>query len=151
MRRGRSASILALPPVNAFAVTKVVGRARRSPLPPRGARARAAREEARTALVVVPVSLAGLGVTVAAALTFRETSGSALAAVAALLAAAAVSEAFPVPVPGGTAGAMSLATIFIVASGVLHGWSAGTLVGVLSMLAVESRRRKPIRQVLYNT
>ena len=64
---------------------------------------------------------------------------------------ATVAEAFPVRIVGVAAGATSLATIFIVATAVVYSWQLATLVGLMTMLLVEARRRKPLVRVAYNT
>ena len=53
-------------------------------------------------------------------------------------------------IAGVAAGATSLATIFIVATAALYSWQLATLVGMLTMLLVEARRRKPLVRVAYN-
>ena len=52
---------------------------------------------------------------------------------------------------GVAAGATSLATIFIVATAVVYSWQLATLVGLMTMLLVEARRRKPLVRVAYNS
>ncbi len=54
-------------------------------------------------------------------------------------------------IAGVAAGATSLATIFIVATAAVYTWQLATLVGLLTMLLVEARRRKPLVRVAYNT
>ena len=78
------------------------------------------------------------------------TPASAFAGAAVFLLGATVSEAFPVQIAGIAAGATSLATIFIVATAALYSWQLATLVGLLTMCLVETRRRKPLVRVAYN-
>ena len=101
--------------------------------------------------VVVVVAGGGAVAAVVAATQIGGLSPAALVGIALLLAAATASEAFPVPVGRGTAGATSLATIFIVAAAVLYSWPVATLVGVLTMLGVEAWRRKPALHAAFNT
>jgi signal transduction histidine kinase len=97
------------------------------------------------------VIAAGVATALAAAVTLPGTGRDAFAGAALLLAASLVAEAFPVPIEGVTAGATSLATIFIVATAALYSWQLATLVGVLTMFLIEGWRRKPSLQFLYNT
>jgi signal transduction histidine kinase len=68
-----------------------------------------------------------------------------------LLVASTFAEAFPVPIIGVKAGSTSLATIAIAATGALYSWPLAAFVGLLTMLLVEVRRRKPAIQVAYNS
>jgi signal transduction histidine kinase len=104
----------------------------------------------RLAPVIVPVVVAGVSMTAVAAAHLGGTSSATFAGAAALLAAATLAETFPVPIEGVTAGATSLATIFIVAAGALYSWPLATLVGALTMLFVEALHRKPLAQFAYN-
>jgi diguanylate cyclase (GGDEF)-like protein len=79
------------------------------------------------------------------------TPASAFAGAGVFLVGATVSEAFPVRIAGVAAGATSLATIFIVATAAVYSWQLATLVGLLTMLLVEARRRKPLVRVAYNS
>ena len=90
-----------------------------------------------------------MAVAIAAAVSFAasEPGAATLAGVLALLVAATIAEALPVPIEGVTAGRTSLATVFMVAAAALDGWAAATLVGVLSMAAVEAATRKPVSRV----
>jgi signal transduction histidine kinase len=110
-------------------------------------------ERARRMLpVLVPVILAGIVVTAAAAWSFGASgpSGDTLAGLVALLVAAVVAEALPMPIERVPVGRTSLATVFIVAAATIYGWAAATVVAVLTMALVElGRRRRPSR-VSYN-
>ncbi|HEY3181743.1 MAG TPA: HAMP domain-containing sensor histidine kinase [Gaiellaceae bacterium] len=111
------------------------------------------RAEAQRALpIILPVTLGG-----AAALAFAIRSLASggqswddLAGIAVLLAAATAAEAFPVPIEGVAVGAMSLATIFLVAVAVIYGWPVATVVGFLTMTLVEVGRRRPASRVAFN-
>jgi signal transduction histidine kinase len=102
--------------------------------------------------VIVPVGLAGVGLLGTAAVVFGWAGPSlgTLAGIAALLAASVIAEAFPVPIERVSPGAMSLATVFIVAAAALYGWAAATLVGFLTMALVEVGRRRPMIRIAYN-
>jgi signal transduction histidine kinase len=102
--------------------------------------------------VLVPVALAGVAVTAAAAWSFGASrpSGDTLAGLLALLLAAAVAEAFPLPLERVPVGRTSLATVFIVAAATIYGWAGATIVAVLTMALVELGRRRPPSRVSYN-
>jgi signal transduction histidine kinase len=102
--------------------------------------------------VWVPVALgAGVGLGFAIlALVSGPYGWSELAGIAVLLAAAAVAEAFPVPIEGVAVGAMSLATIFLVAIAVVYGWPAAAVAGFLAMAVVEVARRRPMSRIAFN-
>ena len=105
----------------------------------------------RLPLVVVPVIAGAAAVAVLAATQLGGTPASSFAGAAVFLLGATVAEAFPVRIVGVAAGATSLATIFIVATAVVYSWQLATLVGLMTMLLVEARRRKPLVRVAYNT
>lgn len=114
---------------------------------------RVSRETTRLLPIVAPVVFAG---TVAAVLAFSalaalEPSRETLAGLAALLVAATFVEAFPVPIQNVPVGGTSLATVFIVGTAVIYGWSPAIVVGLLTQLFVEVARRQPAIRVLYNT
>ncbi len=104
----------------------------------------------RLSLVVVPVVAGGLMVVVLAVSQLGGTPVSAFAGAGVFLLGAMAAEAFPVQIAGVAAGATSLATIFIVATAALYSWQLAALVGLLTMLLVEARRRKPLIRVAYN-
>src|SRR5438094_784500 len=95
-------------------------------------------ETRRTLPIVLPVAAAGAFAAVAAihALVVDLPSGSTLAGVAGLLVAATLAEAFPLPIEGVTAGATSLAIVFIVATAAIYGWPEAAVVGLLSIALV---------------
>jgi signal transduction histidine kinase len=102
--------------------------------------------------VLLPVTLAGVAVSLAAAWSFG-TSGptsDTVFGLLALLLAAVAAEAFPVPIEGVPIGRTSLATVFIVAAATIYGWGPATLLGVLAMTLVELGRLRPPSRVLYN-
>jgi signal transduction histidine kinase len=104
----------------------------------------------RQAIAVAAVVAGAAVVTVLAAIRFGELTGSVAAGGGFLLAASVAAEAFPVPIVGVTAGATSLATIFIVGASVLYSWQVAALIGLLTMGVVESRRRTQLVRALYN-
>ncbi len=105
----------------------------------------------RLPLVVGSVVAGAAAVVVLAASQLNGTPTSALAGAGVLLLGATIAEAFPVRVAGVAAGATSLAMIFIVATAAVYSWQLATLVGLLTMLLVEARRRKPLVRIAYNT
>ena len=110
-------------------------------------------ETRRLLPLVVPVALGG-GAAVAAALwSFAAGSpnGTTIAAAAAFLLAATIAEGFPVLLESAAAERTSLATIFIVTTAVLYGWTVATPVAALAMAAVELARRRELIRVTYNT
>jgi signal transduction histidine kinase len=119
----------------------------------RAARGSAAAQTRRVLPLLVPVALAGAAAATASAweLTASRPSADMLAGMLALLVASAIAEAFPVPIEGVAVGRTSLATIFVVATAVLYGWEAATVVAVLTMGVIEIGRRKPFSRVVYNT
>jgi diguanylate cyclase (GGDEF)-like protein len=105
----------------------------------------------RLPLVVVPVIAGAAAVSALATSQLGGTRASAFAGAGVFLLGATVAEAFPVRIVGVAAGATSLATIFIVATAVVYSWQLATLVGLMTMLLVEARRRKPLVRVAYNS
>ena len=101
-------------------------------------------------MVVATVVAGAVAVLVLAVGQLGGTPASAFAGAGVFLLGAAVAEAFPVQIAGVAAGATSLATIFIVATAAVYSWQLATLVGFLTMLLVEARRRKPLVRVAYN-
>jgi diguanylate cyclase (GGDEF)-like protein/putative nucleotidyltransferase with HDIG domain len=73
------------------------------------------------------------------------------ASLAALLTAAVFVEAFPVPIKGVRAGGISLAAVFIVATGCLYGWGAAAVLGAITRASVELVQRRPWTKVSYNS
>ncbi|TML33844.1 MAG: hypothetical protein E6G24_06520 [Actinobacteria bacterium] len=110
-------------------------------------------ETRRTLPIVLPVAAAGAFAAVAAihALVVDLPSGSTLAGVAGLLVAATLAEAFPLPIEGVTAGATSLAIVFIVATAAIYGWPEAAVVGLLSIALVEAERKRPPIRAIFNT
>jgi signal transduction histidine kinase len=109
--------------------------------------------ETRRALPVILLVVVGGAVALAFAVRSLASSGQSwddLAGIAVLLAAATAAEAFPVPIEGVAVGAMSLATIFLVAVAVIYGWPTATVVGLLTMILVEVGRRRPISRIGFN-
>ena len=74
-----------------------------------------------------------------------------LAGLLALFAAAAFTEAFPLPIRRDPIGGTSLASVFVIATAVLYGWAAATVVAFLVQLTVELARRRPPIRVAYNS
>jgi signal transduction histidine kinase len=110
-------------------------------------------ETKQTLPVVVPVAALGAAGTAAAivALYGDPPGASVIAGLAGLLAASVLAEAFPLPIEGVTAGATSLAIVFIVATAAVYGWAEAAVVGFLTMALVELGRRRPLVRIVFNT
>ena len=102
--------------------------------------------------VIVPVCVAGLGVTCAAAVSFAVTPhrASTLLGLVALLLASTLADRFPVPVEGVDTGGVSLSFVFGVASIVLFGWAAGLLVVFLAPAVTQLLEQRPRIRIAYN-
>lgn len=102
--------------------------------------------------LVVPVAVAGISVTVLAAVTFatHPHDGSTLLALAAFVLAAALAERYPVPVDGVDTGGVTLLYVFAVAPIALFGWAAGVLVVVPAAAIAHLLDHRPPIRVLYN-
>jgi diguanylate cyclase (GGDEF)-like protein/putative nucleotidyltransferase with HDIG domain len=105
----------------------------------------------RLLAVVAPVSLAGLVVAAAAAVSFATTpyGGYQLAGIGALLLASTLAERYPVPLDGIDTGGVSLGFVFCVATTVLYGWEAGVIVSLAAPIMQLIEHRPPVR-VAYN-
>jgi signal transduction histidine kinase len=116
-------------------------------------RRRLSGETRRLLPLVAPVALGGIAAVVAALWSFAVSSpdGHTIAAAAAFLLAAAIAEGFPVPLDSVAVGGTSLATVFIITTAVLYGWTVATPVAAFAMAAVELARRRELIRVTYNT
>ena len=76
--------------------------------------------------LLAPVIAAGASTLAVAAWSFvaGPPSGATIAGVSLMLAAAALAEAYPVPIESLAGGHVSLAAVFVVATGLLYGWPA---------------------------
>jgi diguanylate cyclase (GGDEF)-like protein len=113
---------------------------------------RAAHYPARLLAVVVPVSVVGIGLYLAATVWFvhADPSATTLVGVAAFLAASMLAERFPVPVEGADANGVSLGFVFAVAALVLFGWAAATFIYVTAPTVTALLDRKPLIRTVYN-
>jgi len=93
-------------------------------------------------------ALVGLAVLTLATADLADATWAALAV---LLAASLFVEAFPVPIRGVPAGGISLAAVFIVATGCLYGWAAAAVLGAITRGGIELWQRRPWLKVVYNT
>jgi diguanylate cyclase (GGDEF)-like protein/putative nucleotidyltransferase with HDIG domain len=105
----------------------------------------------RVLAVLLPVCVAGLGVTCAAAASFVVTPHrtATLLGIAALLTASTLADRFPVPVEGVERG-VSLSFVFGVASIVLFGWAGGVLVVFLAPCITQLLEHRPPMRIAYN-
>ena len=106
----------------------------------------------RLLAVVLPVCLAGLGVTCAAIASFAITphKTTTILGLAALVTASTLADRFPVPVEGVGPPGVSLSFVFGVASIVLFGWAAGLLVVVLAPAVTQLLEHRPQIRIGYN-
>ena len=113
---------------------------------------REARPPARLLAVVVPVSIVGIGLYLAATAWFVHTEPSitTLVGVAAFLAASMLAERFPVPVEGADANGVSLGFVFAVAALVLFGWAPATFIYVTAPTVTALLDHKPLIRTVYN-
>jgi diguanylate cyclase (GGDEF)-like protein/putative nucleotidyltransferase with HDIG domain len=117
-------------------------------------RLRASLPGERTLPVLVPVTLAGLGVFAFAAFTVESPAldPAELGGIALLIIGAALAEAFPVPIEldGVAAGGVSLAAVFIVGAAVIYGWAPAVIVAFVGITLVQLVQRRPLDRLLYN-
>jgi diguanylate cyclase (GGDEF)-like protein/putative nucleotidyltransferase with HDIG domain len=106
----------------------------------------------RLLAVVVPVCVAGFGVTCAAIASFAITphKTTTILGLAALVTASTLADRFPVPVEGVGPPGVSLSFVFGVASIVLFGWAAGLLVVVLAPAVTQLLEHRPQIRIGYN-
>ena len=112
----------------------------------------AAHPPAKLLAVVVPVSVVGIGLYLAATAWFvhADSSITTLVGVAAFLAASMLAERFPVPVEGADANGVSLGFVFAVAALVLFGWAAATFIYVTAPTVIALLEHKPLIRTIYN-
>jgi diguanylate cyclase (GGDEF)-like protein len=97
------------------------------------------------------IGAGGFAVGVAAwSFAVARPSAGTLAGVALLLVAAALAEAFPVPIESLAGGHVSLAAVFVVATGLVYGWAPAAIVALLTRVALEIVQRRPIMRLAYN-
>ncbi|MDX6506969.1 MAG: hypothetical protein QOG06_1613 [Gaiellaceae bacterium] len=106
----------------------------------------------RLLAVLAPVCAGGLGVAIAAAVSFSTTTHSTatLLGLAALVSASTLADRFPVPVEDVDTGGVSLSFVFGVASIVLFGWAAGLMVVFLAPAITQLLEHRPPVRVAYN-
>ena len=69
---------------------------------------------------------------------------------AGLVLAASLAEVFPVPIGRATVGGVSLAALFIIGAGLLHGWAASAIVAFCTSLLAQVIERKELLRLTYN-
>lgn len=109
-------------------------------------------ETLRLLPIFAPVTLAGataLGAAVWRLAVNPPTWGDA-AGITVLLAAAIFAEAYPVPVERLPSGSVALAAVFVLGAGVLYGWEAAVIVGLMTRVTMEVAERRPLVKLLYN-
>jgi diguanylate cyclase (GGDEF)-like protein len=109
-------------------------------------------ETLRLLPILLPVTLAGATSVGAAVWGYSVTPPSAAnaAGIIVLLAAAIFAEAYPVPVERLPAGSVSLAAVFILGAGILFGWEAAIIVGLITRVALELAEDRPLVKLIYN-
>src|SRR6266446_7905577 len=110
-------------------------------------------ETLRLLPIFLAVTLAGAAALAAAIWGYIQappSTGSAFG-IAVFLAAAIFAEAYPVPVERLPAGSVSLAAVFILGAGILFGWEAAVIVGLITRLALEFAEARPLVKLLYNS
>ena len=104
------------------------------------------------AALVVPVSVAGVGVVGAA--TYSLITGGASAAtifsIVAMFAACVLAERYPVSLDGVDAGGVTLSYSFVISAVVLFGWEAGVLVVAASTAIMQLLQHRPAIRVTFN-
>ena len=100
--------------------------------------------------LALPVIAGGMTALALAVWTLATTADPELVVgLLALIAAATFAEAFPVPLE--PAGEVSLAAVFITGAALTYGWAAAVVVATLSVVVVDSFRRKNPIQFAYNS
>src|SRR5690242_16839583 len=109
-------------------------------------------ETLRLLPILLPVTLGGAASLGAAIWGYSVTPPSAgnTAGIVVLLAAAIFAEAYPVPVERLPAGSVSLAAVFILGAGILFGWEAAIIVGLITRVALELAEDRPLVKLIYN-
>ncbi len=104
------------------------------------------------AALVVPVSVAGVGVVGAA--TYSLITGGASAAtifsIVAMFAACVLAERYPVSLDGVDAGGVTLSYSFVISAVVLFGWEAGVLIVAASTAIMQLLQHRPAIRVTFN-
>src|SRR5215831_2436747 len=109
-------------------------------------------ETLRLLPIFLPVTLLGLASLAAAFWGYAVDPPSLESAIGivVLLAAAIFAEAYPVPVERLPAGSVSLAAVFILGAGILFGWEAAVIVGLITRTVLEVAEDRPLVKLIYN-
>ena len=101
--------------------------------------------------LLVPTALGGLAMLALAMRDLASTlSPPQVAGLAALLIAATLAEVFPVPIGRASVGGVSLAALFILGAGLLHGWTASAIVALCTSLMAQMIERREVLRLVYN-
>ena len=101
--------------------------------------------------LLIPTALGGLAVVVLAIWELAsELSPPQVLGVGALVLAATLAEVFPVPIGRASVGGVSLAALFILGAGLLHGWAASAIVALCTSLIAQMLERKEMLRLVYN-
>jgi diguanylate cyclase (GGDEF)-like protein len=111
-----------------------------------------AAESRRLLVLIVPIAVAGLAATVAAAWSLGTAGSSAvtLGGLVLMLGGAVLAEAYPVEIESLPAGNVSLAAVFVVSAGLIYGWAAAVLVALATRAALELVQRRPAIKLIAN-
>ncbi len=95
-----------------------------------------------------------LGATALFVVAIRELASSLsppqVLGLAALVLAATLAEVFPVPIGRASVGGVSLAALFILGAGLLHGWTASAIVALCTSLFAQMIDRREVLRLVYN-
>ena len=99
----------------------------------------------------VPTALGGFAMLTVALRELASTlSPPQVLGLAGLVLAASLAEVFPVPIGRATVGGVSLAALFILGAGLLHGWAASAIVAFCTSLIAQVKERKEVIRLVYN-
>src|SRR5436190_19535713 len=107
---------------------------------------------ARLLAVVAPVSVVGVGLYLAATITFLTSppGTTEVLEILALLVASTLAERYPVPVEGADVNGVSLGFVFSVAALVLFGWAPATFIYATAPTIVALVERRPAVRTIFN-
>jgi diguanylate cyclase (GGDEF)-like protein len=109
-------------------------------------------ETVRLLPIFVPVTLAGTAALSAAIwhLSAHPPTGADTVGIAVLLGAAIFAEANPVRVERLPSGSVALAAVFVLGAGIVYGWAAAVIVGMITRVTLEVAEARPLVKLVYN-
>ena len=109
------------------------------------------RQRALLRPLLVPALAAGVAMLVVALLELAsELTPAQAAGLGALVVAATLAEVFPVPIGRASVGGVSLAALFILGAGLLHGWAASAVVALCTSLVAQLIEQRETHRLAYN-